>query len=126
MRFLCWTLLAASAALAATVVPASADEAKKFNGAWMVAMTTERGSCDKSYRYGIAIRDGSINHRGAEGPLSLSGEVDDGGKVRVVVMQGLARAGGTGRLQGDSGAGTWHLPSFGCSGRWIASRLSAS
>lgn len=115
MRMVCAALLAAVASFGGT---ASADVSKKFNGAWTVTMVTEQGVCDPSYRYGIAIRNGSID----DGSRGLSGRVDDLGKVQVVVVKGMARVGATGQLRGDSGGGTWRVPTHGCSGRWSAAR----
>lgn len=121
MQFLCRSLLVASAMIGGTFATAQADPQDDYNGMWSVAMVTERGSCDPSYQYGIAIADGAI--RGAGGPsVNLSGQVDRSGKVQVVVASGMARAGAVGKLRGNSGSGTWQLPSLGCAGRWSAAR----
>lgn len=126
MQLLCRKLLVAAAAVGATLTTAQADPTDSYNGIWRVAMVTEKGMCDPSYQYGIAIADGTIRDlASAGGSVSLSGQVDGAGKVQVVVAKGMARAGATGKLRGNRGFGTWRLPTLGCAGRWSAARTAS-
>jgi hypothetical protein len=123
-----WTLLVAGAALALTVGGAAAEQPSRshpFNGAWKVALTTETGMCGSALQYGIAIENGSINPHGgtSDGSINVFGRVDRGGRVRVTLVKGTARAAAIGLLRLSSGSGTWQLPTLGCSGRWSAARL---
>ena len=123
-----WALLAATTALALTVGHAAAEQPGKshpFNGDWKVALTTETGMCGAALQYGIAIANGSINPRGgtSDSSINVFGRVDRGGRVRVTLVKGTARAAAIGQLKLSSGSGTWQLPTLGCSGRWSAARL---
>ena len=54
--------LAAAAILAATAVPASAPAIARsnFDGAWSVLIVTQKGTCDRAYRYPGKISNGSV------------------------------------------------------------------
>ncbi len=123
-----WTLCVASAALATMIGQATAEPAKShpFNGDWKVALVTETGMCGSALQYGIAIENGSINSRRADASdstFNVFGRVDRGGRVRVTLVKGTARAAAIGQLKLASGSGTWQLPTLGCAGRWSAARL---
>jgi hypothetical protein len=121
-----WTLFAAGGVFALTLGHAAAEQPTKsqFNGDWKVALVTETGMCGSALQYGIAIDNGSINHRGAsDSSINVFGRVDRGGRVRVTLVRGTARAAAIGQLKLASGSGTWQLPTLGCTGRWSAARL---
>jgi hypothetical protein len=111
LAFVC----AASAATTATA-------RTPYDGAWSVLIVTERGTCDRAYRYGIQIVNGSIVYSG--GGISFSGRVSASGSVSVAVSGGDQRALGAGRLSRNSGRGSWSgaSSSGGCSGYWTAER----
>src|SRR5262249_34233494 len=110
------SLLAASAYAA---IPAQAKS--NFDGNWSVVIITEKGSCDRSYRYPVRISDGSVGYAG-EASFNVSGRVMPNGKVTVSVSRGERRASGSGQLSGDTGAGSWSGGE--CSGTWEAERRS--
>ena len=58
--------LSALAILAATV-PASAPAAAKsnFDGQWSVLIVTQKGQCDRAYRYPVKIENGSVGYAGS-------------------------------------------------------------
>jgi hypothetical protein len=90
-----------------------------------VEVLTDRGTCDRGYRYEIQVEDGALNLRGeGSGTIDVSGRVDAGGAVKVSIQRGEHVANGTGRLSRDSGSGTWngHSPASACSGVWTAER----
>lgn len=94
-----------------------------FDGNWSVSIWTEKGECDRGYRYEVKIDNGNVSYRGRE-RFDISGRVDGGGFVRVNVSRGDRSANGTGRLASASGRGTWKgkAPTGECSGYWEAER----
>jgi len=102
-------------------LPAKAQS--KFEGLWSVLIITGAGDCDRAYRYGLRIERGRVLYDGQSG-IDISGRVDSSGRVTVTIRRGDQGASGTGRLSGNSGAGTWKgTSSTGqCSGRWEAER----
>lgn len=94
-----------------------------FDGSWSVLIVTERGSCDRAYRYGVQIVDGKVIYDGG-GPINLSGRVTQNGTVQVTVSSGGSRAEGSGRLSRNVGRGNWRGRSStdACSGYWEAER----
>jgi len=94
-----------------------------YDGAWSVLIVTETGECDRAYRYGIRIANGQI-HYGGEAGVQFTGRVERNGQLTATVHRGQQSATGSGRLSGNSGAGTWRGRSDtgGCAGRWEAER----
>jgi hypothetical protein len=120
------TTLPALAILAATVVPAApAPIAAKpsFDGQWSVLIVTEKGTCDRAYRYPVKIENGSVGYAGSAS-FNVAGKVGDNGSVIVTVSRGSQSAKGTGRMSGSDGSGTWVAGSGECSGTWTAERRS--
>jgi hypothetical protein len=118
--------LAALAFLAATAVPAgSAPMATKasFDGGWSVLIVTEKGTCDRAYRYPVKIQNGAVGYAGSAS-FTVSGKVGDNGALTVTVARGSQSATGTGVLSASDGAGRWTAGSGECSGTWTAERRS--
>jgi hypothetical protein len=103
-------------------VPAPSSARTPYDGAWSVLIVTQRGACDRAYRYGIQIVDGNLVYDG--GIVSLTGRVNATGAVRVNVSAGGAQANGSGRLTQRNGRGNWSGRAGGdaCSGYWEAER----
>ena len=117
--------LALSAALtlsAATISGAAlAQKApNKFDGSWSVEVITQKGECDKAYRYPIIVQNGAIRYGGSEA-FNASGGVSQNGAVKGTISRGEQRAQVTGRIAGTAGSGTWQT-SGGCSGVWNADK----
>ena len=76
--------LAAAAILAASAVPASAAAVAKssFDGQWSVLIVTQKGTCDRAYRYPVKISNGSVGYAG-DASFNVSGKVGDNGTVTV-------------------------------------------
>ncbi len=93
------------------------------DGNWSVLIITEKGDCDRAYRYPLAVADGQVRYNG-DSSANVSGTVSSGGGVKVSIRLGDKGANGTGHLSGDSGAGTWQGAGGGasCSGRWEAEK----
>jgi hypothetical protein len=93
-----------------------------FDGLWSVTIVTDKGTCDRAYRYPLRIANGQI-YQASEGDQSFNifGHVQPSGRVVVAVSRGGQRADGNGRLSGRQGHGVWSSPA-GCAGRWEADR----
>ena len=117
--------LAACAILAATV-PASAPASARsnFDGQWSVLIVTQKGTCDRAYRYPVKIDNGSVGYAG-DSSFTVSGKVGENGSVTVKVARGGQSANGQGKLSAKDGSGLWTAGSGDCSGTWTAERRSS-
>ena len=116
----------ALAVLTTSVVPAVAApiaSAKSFDGGWSVLIVTEKGTCDRAYRYPVKIENGAVGYAGTAA-FNVIGKVGANGAVTVTVSRGDKSATGTGHMSGTDGAGTWTAASGECSGTWTAERRS--
>src|SRR5215471_3830480 len=93
-----------------------------FDGAWSVLIVTDRGTCDRAYRYALRIAEGRVYYD--DPSFNISGGVDGAGRVRVAVNAGGQSATGYGQLSGEYGRGSWsgRSSSSQCSGHWEAER----
>jgi hypothetical protein len=112
---------------AASAVVGVAGEAvarTRFDGFWSVAIVTQRGNCDRSYRYPVAIINGVVQQAANQGDASVAiiGRVTGSGAVAVNVRRGDQFARGSGRLNTVAGQGQWLSPTSGCTGYWVAER----
>jgi hypothetical protein len=118
--------LSALAILAATV-PASAPAAAakaNFDGQWSVLIVTQKGECDRAYRYPVKIENGSVGYAGSAS-FTVSGKVGDTGAVTVKVARGDKSANGQGKLSSTEGSGSWVAGTGDCSGTWTAERRAS-
>jgi hypothetical protein len=107
-------------AIASTPHAAFADQ---YDGNWSVLVVTEKGTCDRAYRYAVRVANGRIRYIG-NASVRVAGTVTPTGVVGVSIARGKQSANGTGRLSARIGVGRWHgVGSSGsCSGRWDAER----
>jgi hypothetical protein len=93
------------------------------DGNWSVLIITEKGDCDRGYRYDVKIANGHVSYQG-DAPVNLAGTVANNGAISVSIQAGEKGASGTGRLSASAGSGTWRgAGSNGsCTGRWEAER----
>ncbi|MEA2906915.1 MAG: hypothetical protein QOG83_1568 [Alphaproteobacteria bacterium] len=105
----------------AVAVTTTASARTPYDGAWSVTIVTQRGTCDRAYRYGVQIIDGQVSYQGV---VTFSGRVSSNGNVRVRVSSSSAYANGSGRLSRTAGRGSWSGQSgnSACSGYWTAER----
>lgn len=108
------------AALSLAGQPAQAAE---FDGRWSVVVVTEKGTCDRAYRYEVKVERGRVDYVG-DAAIDFAGKVSPAGAVQVDLGKGQATARATGKLGREAGAGTWTGKSANgaCSGRWEAER----
>ncbi len=120
------TKLMAAGALSlgiAIAAPAPVAMAAAHDGNWSVLIITEKGTCDKAYRYSVAVADGQVRYQG-DAAVNFNGTVGSSGAVKVSIRLGEQGASGSGRLTATAGTGTWRGVggSGDCSGRWEAER----
>lgn len=112
------------AAIFLTVFPGMPGAwAATHDGNWTVLVITEKGACDKGFRYNVAVANGHVRYR-CDTSVSFNGTVEPSGAVKVSIRVGEQGANGTGHLTADSGSGTWRSAgkSSDCAGRWEAER----
>ena len=123
--------LAGLLVLAALTDASAAAKAKKqpsqsaggFDGLWSVLIITDKGTCDRGYRYAVRIKGGRVGHADpANSSFRISGNVVGGGAARVTVARGNQSASGSGRLSHNGGGGRWASSKGECSGTWQAER----
>jgi hypothetical protein len=109
------------AVIAASTMFASSGtySAPAYDGLWSVSIVTEKGDCDRGYRYPIRITNGVLQNAGSVS-IDISGKVQPTGAITVMVSAAGKRADGSGRLSGDLGEGRWSGGE--CSGSWTAER----
>jgi hypothetical protein len=98
---------------------APATATPSYDGLWSVVIVTEKGTCDRAYRYPVRIAKGALLNEGPS-PITVSGKVGGNGAVTVLVTYGDKSANGSGRLSGNMGAGSW--TGGGCAGTREAER----
>lgn len=115
-----------AAVLLGFVSSVSPAQAAAHDGNWSVLVTTEKGNCDRGFRYSVKVADGRVRYQGSAS-VGMNGTVTPNGAVQVDINssgQGVAK--GNGRLSANAGAGTWRSTGAGngsaCSGRWEAER----
>src|SRR3954452_22915364 len=117
--------LTAFALLTASVFPAApapmGATKQTFDGTWSVLIVTEKGTCDRAYRYPVRISNGAVGYAG-EASFNVSGSVGPNGSVTVTVSRGSQSATGTGRMSSSDGTGRWATSGGECSGTWSAER----
>jgi len=106
--FLFIAMLAATPAAAAT-----------FDGAWNVQIASQNKACGDGRTVSIGIANGQV--ASSDGAMSATGRVADSGSINVIIVSGIKRAVGSGRLTGTSGSGTWRGAL--CSGTWTAQQM---
>jgi hypothetical protein len=115
------------AASASINVASEASARTRFDGIWSVSIVTQRGNCERSYRYPVAITNGVVQAAGqGDASVAIAGRVTGSGAVAVSVRRADQFAHGSGRLNSVAGQGQWFSPSSGCAGYWVAERRDYS
>ena len=110
---------AATPTAATSTATTSTSTAPHYDGLWSVSIVTEKGACDRGYRYPIRITNGTVLNAG-DTVVTITGKVAPAGTVTVKVSHGGSSATGSGRLAGGIGEGSWSGGD--CSGTWTAER----
>src|SRR5205085_11525989 len=86
---------AALAMLAATLpVSGPASARTNFDGTWSVLIVTQKGTCDRAYRYPVKIDNGSVGYAGGAS-FTVSGKV--GTKIGRAAWRERGRQAATGQ-----------------------------
>ena len=110
----------ASTIVASAILASTASLAvPRYDGLWSVSIVTEKGDCDRGYRYPVRISNGTLANAG-DTIFTITGKVAGSGAVTVTLSAGGRSATGSGRLAGNIGVGSWTGGS--CSGSWSAER----
>jgi hypothetical protein len=120
IKFVAGAFVLSTVSILGAALPAAS--APSYDGVWSVVIVTEKGACDRAYRYPIRISKGSVVNAG-DSPVTISGSVRENGAVTVIVSAGSKSATGSGRLSGAVGIGSWKGGD--CSGTWEAERRGA-
>ena len=116
--------LVACVAASATIATTTTYAVPAYDGLWSVSIVTEKGDCDRGYRYPIRIQNGLLANAGSVQAVTINGKVQPTGAITVTVSAGSKSASGSGRLSGDLGEGHWAGGE--CSGSWTAERRNAA
>jgi hypothetical protein len=114
--------IVAVTAFAAVSMSSAKAQGAGYDGVWSVLVITDKGECDRAYRYPVRIRGGKVGHTESGSSFIIGGRVGAGGTVRVFVARADKRADGVGRLTRAGGGGKWKSARGECSGRWTAER----
>ncbi len=117
------SVFAALALVAGAAFTAPAQAKTAYDGTWSVLIVTQKGDCDRGYRYPVHISNGSVGYAG-EAAFNVGGKVGPNGAISVTVSRGDKSAHGTGTLSGTAGSGFWKTGGGECSGTWTAERRS--
>ncbi len=116
-------VIVAIAALAGVSASGARAQSSGYEGIWSVLVITDKGACDRAYRYPVRIARGKVRHTDpSNSSFNIGGQVGGGGAVKVFVSRGDKRADGTGRLTRTGGGGKWKSARGECSGHWTAER----
>lgn len=119
-RAIAAAIATASTIVAVAIVASTTSFAlPRYDGLWSVSVVTEKGDCDRGYRYPVRISNGMLANAG-DAVFTITGRVGGGGTIKVTVSGGGRSATGSGRLAGNIGVGSWTGGS--CSGSWTAER----
>ena len=85
---------------------------------------TQKGTCDRAYRYPVKIDNGSVGYAG-EASFNVSGKVGENGAVTVTVSRGSQAPRAPAACRRPTASGMWTAGSGDCSGTWTAERRSS-
>ena len=120
-------LFAAALISAASIHAANARSkvapAMKYNqdGIYAVNIVTRQGSCDRDYRWLIAVSGGRVSSAG-DTLMEASGKISRRGIVALAFHRFGQVATVTGKLAMGAGSGTWSSTTMQCAGSWRATR----
>jgi hypothetical protein len=109
---------------AAGLTQAGALAAAPHDGSWAIEVVTERGNCERLYRYYVVVDGEAIHLRSSFGETSEApvGALRKDGRIDVTLGQTDDLVSVKGQLGAASGGGNWSAPARNCAGRWSASK----
>ena len=110
--------LAAVLGLGIVAASAPVQATGNFDGKWSVVIVTEKGDCDRAYRYPIDIKNMTLVNAG-NASFDISGRVQGDGVVAVKISYGQKSASGS---AGSTAAAARAAGAAGCAGSWMAER----
>src|SRR5690242_2584361 len=81
----------------ATIASTPSFALPRYDGLWSVSIVTEKGDCDRGYRYPVRISNGMLANAG-DAVFTITGRVVGTGAITVTVSGGGKTASGSGRL----------------------------
>ncbi len=94
---------------------------QNHDGIYAVDIVTRQGSCDRGYRWLIAVSGGRVSSAG-DTLMEASGQISRSGIVHLAFQRLGQVATVTGKLTRGTGSGTWSSPTMQCAGSWRATR----
>ena len=88
----------------ATVTSTASLALPRYDGLWSVSIVTEKGDCDRGYRYPVRISSGTLAN-GGDSVFTISGRVGGSGAITVTLSAGGRSATGSGRARRQYGRG---------------------
>ena len=79
-----WLFLAAVLVAGFRLPVASFAHAASHDGEWSVLIITEKGDCDRAYRYAVSVANGQVTYAG-EASVNMEGTVAPDGAVHVSI-----------------------------------------
>ncbi len=113
------TIIATTIIASAVIASTASFAVPGYDGLWSVSIVTEKGDCDRGYRYPVRISNGTLAN-GGDTMFTITGKVAGTGAVTVTLSAAGRSATGSGRLAGNIGMGSWSGGA--CSGSWTAER----
>ena len=113
------TIIATTIIASAIIASTASFAVPGYDGLWSVSIVTEKGDCDRGYRYPVRISNGTLAN-GGDTMFTITGKVAGTGAVTVTLSAAGRSATGSGRLAGNIGMGSWSGGA--CSGSWTAER----
>jgi hypothetical protein len=104
------TLGAALGILVASLLAATSVRAEtRYDGEWLVELTTQSGPCRSTYSFPIVVRDGVISGTvtGGTGSYAISGRISEEGRFEWTTSGGPDPGSFEGLVSGRRGQGQW-------------------
>lgn len=108
--------------VAAFVAAQPSAFAADSDGRWNVTIMTDKGSCDRGFRYPVLVYQGHASYAG-DADLEFDGSVAADGAATFNFVRGATTGHATGSLTAAGGTGKWTAK--GCSGHWEATRSTS-
>jgi hypothetical protein len=115
---------AATFTVAGPLLAQAPRDGSRHDGSWAIEIVTERGACERLYRYYVEVEGQAVRLRSMTGETSPAtmGLVGADGRIKATLGHAGDPVNVTGRLAATSGTGIWSAPARQCTGRWSAQK----